>query len=344
MIKKDLVSSVVLNWNGKDIILPCLRSLLAQTYLAHEIILVDNGSSDGSFELIEQEFRGRLVILRHPKNLGFAEGVNTGAAHSRGEFLALLNSDAVADKNWLEELVRKMKSEDAIGMCASKVYLADRQGILDNTGELLGRDGLNRTRGRLEEDRGQYDSSHDVLAPSGCAALYRRNMFDQIGGFDKYFFAYGDDMDLGLRGRMRGYRAAYVPKAIVYHKLSASAGVVSSFKAYHVERNRLWIVLRCFPLRHLVFSPLYTAVRYFYSLCGLLNKKGPAAQFAKKSSPLALIAILLKVYLSTLLFLPYLLRERSKIQKTSRWKYPEFEDCFRRYGLSARDAALREVL
>jgi GT2 family glycosyltransferase len=243
-------------------------------------------------------------------------------------------------------MVEKIRGEASVGMCACKVYLAERTDILDNTGELLCRDGLNRTRGRLEPDRGQYDDSDDVLCPSGCAALYRRKMIDEIGGFDQYFFAYGDDMDLGLRGRMAGYRAVYAPKAVARHRLSASAGLWSSLKAYYIERNRLWIALRCFPLRHLAASIIYTIERYYYNLYGILTRRGPASQFAKKSPGAAvlLVWITIKAYLSTLFYLPHLLRERRRIQKNSRWSADDFERCFRRYGISAKDATLREVL
>lgn len=339
-----LVSTIVLNWNGKDIIFPCLNSLCKQTYPYHEIILVDNASTDGSVELIEKEYGHVVTIVRNPKNLGFAEGVNTGIRNSRGEFIALLNSDATVKNNWLEQLVRKMQSSESLGMCACKVYLADREGILDNTGELFCRDGLNRTRGRLEPDTGQYDTSEDVLCPSGCAALYRRKMLEDVGFFDKHFFAYGDDMDIGLRGRMLGYQAAYVSSAIAHHQLSASSGLVSPLKAYYVERNRLWIAIRCLPLYHLLLSPFYTGLRYFFHLKGIFTKKGPASEFSKKSSPFRLLWILFKVYAVTFFYLPYLLRERLNIQKRSLWKKKEFEACFSNYGISPREAALNEVL
>jgi len=341
---KGLVSSIVLNWNGKDIILPCLDSLLGQDYSLHEIILVDNASTDGSLQLIEEHYGHAVKIIRNPQNFGFAEGVNVGINNSAGEFIALLNSDATVAKNWLAELVKKIQPSEKIGMCASKVYLADHPGVLDNTGELLCRDGLSRARGRLERDRNQYDHSDEVLCPSGCAALYRRKIFDEAGLFDKYFFAYGDDMDIGLRGRMLGYKAVYVRDAIAFHKLSASAGVISPLKAYYVERNRLWVAIKCFPLKYLLAAPFYTLQRYFFHFCGIFSKKGPAAQFTQQFSFWQLLWITFKGYFSTLFFLPHLLTERQRLKKISKWSSADFENCFRQYSISARDAALNEVL
>jgi GT2 family glycosyltransferase len=338
-----LVSVIVLNWNGKEIILACLDSLFQQTYSPFEITLVDNGSTDGSLEIIEQKYGHHLKIIRNDKNLGFSEGVNVGIRSSQGEYIALLNSDATVKENWLDELVKKIRVSGSIGMCASKIYLAGKPGILDNTGELICRDALSRARGRLQVDTEQYDASDDVLCPSGCAALYRRTMFEEIGFFDKHFFAYGDDIDVGLRGRMLGYRAAYVPQAVAYHQLSASSGLVSPLKAYYVERNRLWIAIRCFPIGHLLTSPFYTLLRYHYHFCGIFRGKGPASQFVRKFSLPRLLWIVIKVYFSTFLFLPYLVKERIKIRKKSLWKISDFENCFRRYGLSARDASLSEI-
>lgn len=343
MAIQNLVSSIVLNWNGKKIILPCLESLFAQTYPQQEIIAVDNHSTDGSLELIQQTYGSKLKLIRNPKNLGFAEGVNIGIRHSQGEFIALLNSDAAAKENWLEELIKAMSRSQSIGMGASKIYLAGRDKVLDNTGEVISRDGLNRARGRLEIDRGQWDRSQEVFCPSGCAALYRRQMLEEIGLFDKHFFAYGEDLDIGLRGRLLGWRCVYVPTAVVYHKLSSSTGLVSPLKAYYVERNRLWVLLKCFPLPHLLVSPFYTLRRYFYTLYGMLSGKGPASSYTKHFSALSLFLILIKTHLSTLWFLPYLIGQRIKLQKKSKVSSKEFGSWLKTYGIDEKQAALNEL-
>ena len=337
-----LVSAIVLNWNNQGVIFDCLDSLLQQTYQPLEILLIDNGSSDGSLQQIEKRYPGSLTIIRNSKNLGFAEGVNIGIRHSRGAWIALLNSDAVVEKNWLEEMLKAAGRSDSIGMVACKIYLAGRDKVLDNTGEVLCRDGLNRARGRLEIDRGQYDQSDDVFCPSGCAALYRRQLLDDVGGMDKYFFAYGEDMDIGLRGRFLGYTCIYVPSAVAHHRFSFSTGKVSPLKAYFVERNRLWIVLKCFPSPHLFLSFFYTLARYFYISLGIFSNRGPASSYVKEFSFFGLFFNLVKGYFSTLYYLPHLLKGRIALKRKSKCR-KEFGSWLKKYGISIKQAALNEL-
>ncbi len=337
-----LVSIVVLNWNGKDVIFECLDSLLQQTYRPFEIVLVDNGSTDGSLEMIRERYGASLVIVASKTNVGFAEGCNVGIRASKGEFIALVNSDATMEPSWLAEMVKGIQ-EPSVGMCASKIYYYGKKGLIENTGQTITRDALGRTRGRLEKDEGQYDSVTEVFCPSGCAGLYRRDMMEKIGLFDGLFFAYADDIDVGLRGRLLGYQCHYIPTAVAYHKLSASFGLLSSFKAYLVERNRLWVLIKCFPMRHLLQAPWYTLTRYFYHFYGIFHRQGPAAQFLKKSSFLSLAWVAVKVYLSTFWHLPHLLKERARVRRESKVSSREFEQWLTRFGLTSREAALKEL-
>jgi GT2 family glycosyltransferase len=337
-----LVSVVVLNWNGKEVIFECLDSLLRQTCRSFEVILVDNGSTDGSLDLIRKQYGSALEVIESPTNVGFAEGCNIGIRASRGEFIALVNSDATVEPTWLEQMITGLQ-DPLVGMCASKIFYYSRRELIENTGQTITRDGLGRTRGRLEKDEGQYDSLPDVFCPSGCAGIYRKNMLEESGLFDRLFFAYADDIDVGLRGRLLGYRCKFIPTAVAYHKLSASFGLLSPLKAYLVERNRLWVVIKCFPLRHVLQAPWYTLTRYFYHFYGIFYRKGPAAQFIKKSSLPMLAWLALKVYLSTLWHLPHLLKERRGIWKKSRISAREFEQWLKQFGLSSKEAALKEL-
>jgi len=338
-----MVSAIVLNWNGKDVIMDCIQSILQQTYGLYELILVDNGSRDGSLAMIKERYQSRIKIIENPVNLGFAEGCNVGIRVSAGEFIALVNSDATLDKNWMNEMVKGMGRGESLGMCACKIYFSGREGILENTGQTISRDGMGRTRGRMQKDMGQYDKRCAVLCPSGCAAMYRRKMLDDIGLFDKKFFAYADDIDIGIRGRLLGYKCFYVPAAIAYHQLSASFGLLSSFKAFLLERNRLWVMIKSFPLRHLLVSPFHTLARYYYHLYGVVRHVGPAAHFVEKLSIFSLLWVMVKVYLSTLWHLPYLISERIKFRKKTRVKTLEFEHWLKQYGISAKEAALLEI-
>ncbi len=338
-----LVSVIVLNWNGKEVIFDCLDSLLVQTYPQKEIILVDNGSCDGSLEMIREKYPQGIKIIVNPENLGFAGGCNVGMHASQGEWIALINSDSTVEKNWIEEMVKGIRKSVSIGMAACKIYFWGKDKILENTGQTISRDGLGRTRGRLEKDEGQYDHRSAVLCPSGCAALYRRTMLEQTGFFDEKFFAYADDIDIGLRGRLAGYKCFYIPDAVAYHKLSASFGLLSPLKAFLVERNRLWVVIKCFPLPHLLAAPFYTVTRYFFHLYGIFGHKGPAAQYVKKISLGSLLLIMVRVYLSTLWNLPHLLKERSCIMKKTKTTTRQFELWLEQYGITSRQAALNEI-
>ncbi len=343
MTVPGMVSVIVLNWNGKRIICDCLDSLLRQTYKPLEIIVVDNGSKDGSLEMIREKYGSRFVILENGCNLGFAEGCNVGIRKAQGEFIVLVNSDATLKEDWTEEMVKAVRKDPQTGMVAGKIYFAGREGILENTGHVVFRDGMARGRGRLERDKGQYDKMDRIFCPNGCAALYRKAIMEEAGLFDAEFFAYADDIDVGFRIRMLGYECVYAPQAIAYHELSGSFGMLSPLKAYLLERNRLWVLIKCFPLPHLAIAPFYTIQRYCYHLYGMLRKKGPAAHYAEKISTFSLMWIALKVYLSTLRHLPYLLRERRKVMKKCRISIEEFECWLRLYGMTAREVALNEI-
>jgi GT2 family glycosyltransferase len=343
-IEDPLVSIAVVNWNGKSIICGCLDSLIAQSYLNREIILVDNASTDGSVELIEETYRGVIQILKNRTNLGFAQAVNQAVESARGEWMALLNSDAAADPDWLKELMGEAVSSPVIGMCAGKTYLANRDRLIDNMGAVISRDGLGRGRGRLEQDTGQYDRPERALCPSGCAALYRKAMLDEIGGFDARFFMYADDIDVGLRARLDGYECQYVPSAVVKHQYSISAGAASSMKVFLVERNRLWVVIKTFPLRYLMASFYFTALRYFFHCYATLAKKrGPIAQYGNRFVLLKLVAMLLRTYGSTLRHLPCLLAERKRVMRHRRVSSKTFGSWLRTFGISARDVAFKEL-
>jgi GT2 family glycosyltransferase len=271
----------------------CLESLRSQTFIDFEIIVVDNGSTDGSVEIIRSHFPECLIIL-NTSNYGFAKGNNQGIKKAKGKYIALLNNDAQAERHWLEELVKVAEEDHRIGMLASKIYLQGSSKVIDNVGHLIYRDGLNRGRGRLEVDHGQFDQKEEVLFPSGCAALYRRKMLDEIGLFDEDFFPYGDDTDLGLKGRLAGWKCLYVPRAVVYHRYSQSSGSYSPLKAFYVERNRVWIAIKYFPLSLLMKSPFYTLLRFLFQGYGALSGRGAAGKFSQEYSPFHLLRILVK--------------------------------------------------
>ena len=340
--EEPLVSVIILNWNGKRYLKECLLSLKKQTYKNFEVILVDNGSTDGSVDYIKDNFGDFVKLIENKANLGFAEGNNIGIKNSSGKYILLLNNDTKADPLWVEELVKVAESDDKIGMCASKVLSFDNPKTIDNVGHLIYKDGLNRGRGRLEYDQGQYDNIEEVFLPSGCAALYRKKMLDEVGEFDKDFFAYSDDTDIGIRGRLAGWKCIYVPGAVIYHKYSGSTSPYALFKAFHAERNRLWIAIKYFPLPVLLCNPYYTVLRTSLQFYGALTGKGAAGEFRKQFSEWDLFLTLLRAYFSALKGLPKMWKKRRDSAKLQRVSRSEIYNWFKEFRIGVRELALKE--
>jgi len=337
------VSVIVLNHNGRHLLEECLESLFSQTCPGFEIIVVDNGSTDNSVQFLEERYHARIRLIRNSANLGFAEGNNIGIAAAEGAYIALLNNDAVADSHWLDELLSAARGSDSsFGMWASKIMFYDRRDMIDTAGHLIYPDGLNRGRGKHETDHGQYDRQEEVFFPSGCAALYAKKMIDEIGAFDKDFFAYGDDTDLGIKARLAGWKCLFVPASVVYHRSSATAGVYSSFKAYLVERNRVWVLIKYFPLSDILISPWYTTIRLVFNAYAALTGRGAAGRFVKGGSAAGLLKALLRAYCDSLKKLPHMLRKRRDFRPHIRTTKRDFHLWLRKFSISAAELALKD--
>jgi GT2 family glycosyltransferase len=337
-----LLSVVIPNWNGKKFLADCIDSLKEQTFLDFEVILVDNGSTDGSAEFVEERYGGFLRIIRNSRNLGFTGGNNTGIRAAKGEYLILLNNDTWVEPTWLEELVRSTGTDDRVGMWASKVYSYFRRDQIEAVGELIYWDGLNRARGQFEQDKGQYDRTEEIFFPPGCGGMYRKKVLDEIGLFDEDFFAYGDDAEIGIRARLAGWKCLYVPKAVLYHKNSGSTAPYSPLKAFYVERNRFWVTIKYFPFPLLYLSLFFTLYRFAFQAYGALTHRGAAGKFTGIYSPFRLLAILLKAYGSGFLYLPRMWRKRRKMASLRRVTFGEMVQWFKRFGISAKEIALRD--
>src|SRR5689334_19308388 len=235
LVPCSLISVIIVNWNRRDLLRACLESLRKQRDAEFEVIVVDNGSTDASADLAESF--GALVI-RNGQNRGFCAANNQGIAAARGDLIALLNNDAEAEPGWLAALAGAFSSAD-VGMAASKILVYEEPTRIDKAGHLIYPDGQNRGRGTGAVDRGQFDSVEECLWPDGCAAMYRKSMLDEIGGFDEDFFAYADDAELGLRARIAGWRCVYAPRAVVRHHRGATLGKDSGRRLELIERNRV---------------------------------------------------------------------------------------------------------
>jgi GT2 family glycosyltransferase len=238
------VSVVIPNWNGERFLRGCLQSLREQTFKAFEVILVDNASTDGSLALVEKEFP-EVRVVKLVRNLGLTGGANAGIKAAQGKVIALLNNDAEAHPNWLESLWDALQRHPEAGMAASKILLYDRRSIINSAGDFYRLDGVPGNRGVWEEDRGQYDREEYVFGACGGAAAYRKAMLEEIGLFDEDMFMYCEDVDLAWRAQIAGYRCVYTPKAIAYHRLSATGG--GKLASFYNGRNFIYVLAKDYP-------------------------------------------------------------------------------------------------
>jgi hypothetical protein len=220
------LSVVIVNWNSKDDLTGCLAALYEQTYEDAEVIVVDNGSVDGSVAAVRERFP-RVRLLAETENLGFAEGCNRGIEVATGEWVVLLNNDTVAERTFLAAFAAAAENAPAdVGMLQALMLYQGRPGVVNSTGLLLKRNGGGGDRGE-GEPRERWREAGPVFCPTGGAAAYRRTMLDAVklptGWLDRDYFLYYEDLDLGWRARLAGWSATYVPDAVVHHRWHGSS-------------------------------------------------------------------------------------------------------------------------
>jgi GT2 family glycosyltransferase len=276
------VSVLIVNYNGKRYLDDCLTALRAQNYPRDrwEVVLVDNGSADGSVEHLRDRYPWvRLVAAG--KNLGFAGGNNEGYKHCRGELIALLNNDTVAEPGWLAGLVEAIGEDPKIGGVTSKILLKNEPGVINSVGLNLYRDGRGGDRGFRQPDKGQFDEPAEVFGACGASVLLRREMLEDVGFFDERLFMYCEDLDLAWRARLRGWRFRYTPRSVVHHVHCGSSGEWSPFFIYHAERNRVLVNLKNAPPTLVLYTFAVFAAKAARQWCWLLTRR-------KRSLPKAL--------------------------------------------------------
>jgi GT2 family glycosyltransferase len=239
-----LVSVIIPNWNGAHHLPVCLDALQGQTYPHTEVILVDNGSTDGSQALVKEHYP-QVQLLALESNLGLTGGNNAGFGLAQGEILISLNNDTEAHPRFVEALATALIAHPEAGMAAAKMLLFDRRDHIHSAGDGYGSDGIPFNRGVWEEDVGQYDEPGWIFGGCGGAVAYRRAALDDIGLFDESFFMYCEDVDLNWRAQLAGWRCWYTPQAIVYHKLSATGG--GPIASFYTGRNTLWVIAKNYP-------------------------------------------------------------------------------------------------
>jgi len=329
-------SVLIVNWNGVRHLPDCLDSLATQTFSGFEVVLVDNGSIDGSVAFMREHYPWvRLVEL--PENTGFAGGNNAGLPHCRGEYVVTLNNDTVADPGWLAELVRVADSHPRAGMVGCRICRHDDPERLDSLGVKICLDGNSRgaMRGACFAELA-CPAVMPILLPSACAALYRKTMLDEIGFFDEDFFAYCEDTDLGLRGRLAGWDALLATNAVVRHKYSQTGGALSPFKLRLVERNHYWVAVKNFPALWLWLLPFMTLWRLGWQGRAFLGGGWRGGESAASAGSGALLGAMLAGIWQALAGLPRMLCGR-RVQSMRRLTGNEMARLLRNYRLSFRE-------
>jgi GT2 family glycosyltransferase len=328
-----IVTVVVPTLAVGDALEKCLHSLELQTLDLFDVVVVDNSGTGRA-----RAFGSRTRVIVNQRNVGFAVAVNQGIRNSNTVYVATLNDDTIADRRWLETLIACAESNPQAGMFACEVRLMGTL-LLDSAGMLIAADGSSKQRGH-EQPAADFMETRAALFPSASAALYRRSMLDHIGLFDENFFLYCEDTDLGLRARWAGWDCCYVPGAVVEHFYSHSAGRATPLKAYYIERNRLYTVLKNFPGRLLWRVPFASAMRYLWHLSAILAGQGKGAEFRQSGHSAAMLPFLvLRAYAATLGRLPYLLAERRRIRKSRRISSNELLGLIEKNSISLRRVA-----
>ena len=302
------VAIVIPNRNGADLLTSCLGSLREQSFESFEVIVVDDGSTDGSPDLVARDFPG-VRVVRLKGNSGFSAAVNAGIKTASSEYIALLNNDTEPEPGWLAALVEAADSHRESGLFASKlVSMRDRR-VLDGAGDALRWSGLPLRIGHGELDDGRYDRPEHVFGACAAAALYRHSLFDEVGLFDEDFFAYCEDADLSFRAQLAGHRCFYVPGSVVYHVGGASTGGKRSPLALGLgTRNAVLLLVKNLPASLVPrFLPLFALGQL---LRVLLTSSSPSKAAAN-----------LRGLAGAVRLLPRMLRKREEIQ--GRRKVPD---------------------
>ncbi|MFN7992058.1 MAG: glycosyltransferase family 2 protein [Bryobacteraceae bacterium] len=311
------ISVVVINWNGREYLRACLRSLSNQEAADFEVIVVDNGSTDGSVEMMRRDFPA-VRVLANTQNRGFCGANNQGFQLARGRFVAILNNDAEVAPGFLAALRRVFDIAPDIGMAAAKVLVYEDPRRIDKVGHLIYPDGQNRGRGTGELDTGQYDRLEECLWPDGCAAMYRKSMLDQIGGFDEDLFIFGDDAELGLRARIAGWRCFYVPDAVVRHHRGGAMNAGSTGRIFLIERNRVLLAAKLFPWSLLLLNGYYFTLRAASGLLAAAAGRGEMTRFPGLWNKLLLAWTIVRADVAAIRMLPLTLRKRSEMRRLAK--------------------------
>ncbi len=336
------VSVIIANYNGLHFLKDCLESLSKQTYPDFEVIVVDNGSADSSAHWLNAAPYSFVKPVLLEQNSGFGIANNRGFEIATGTIIVLLNNDTILPENFLEKLIEPLGKKD-VDMVAPLIVYKDRPDVVDKAGgHLFYPDGLNRGRGCGEKLTPHYRKAGDCFYPDGCAGAFRRELIEKAGFFDEDFFLYGEDTDLGLRYRRTGAKCEFQPAAVVHHVHSGTAGKYSPDKAYYVERNRWYVLIKNLPWFWILVSPMFTFIRYFFQAIATLAGKGSPGRFAEGHSRLALLKTVYRANRDGIKAIPTLLKKRKQLKPLFAVGGFAFSRLILKYFLSPIQIAFRD--
>lgn len=274
---KKKVTVIIPNYNGLKFMDPCFKALEAQSDKNFELLVVDNGSTDGSVEWLKEKHIPTIFLK---ENTGFSGAVNVGIRHATTPYVILLNNDTEPEPDYIRELVLAMDRSPRVFSVSSKMIQLFHKELMDDAGDMYSVLGWAYQRGVGQSRRG-YEKPRRVFSACAGAAIYRREVFEEIGLFDEAHFAYLEDLDVGYRAKIHGYENVYCPTAVVYHVGSGTSGSkYNSFKVRLAARNNVYLNYKNMPVLQLLvnFIPILmgTFVKYLF-----FKKLGFAKDYAE---------------------------------------------------------------
>lgn len=279
---------VIVNYNGGDLLQRCLDHVSIQTLQPTHVVVVDNGSSDGSVSSLKE--MPNLTVHYTGNNLGFAGGNNWFLSQCDTDLVVLLNPDAFPEPDWLANLLEAARKHPDVAAFGSVQILYGSNSLIDGFGDVYHASGLVWRRGHGQQFLDFEKISCDIFSPCACAALYRREIINDVGGFDEDFFCYIEDVDLGFRLRLAGHKAMLVPDAVVHHHGSATTGGQhSNFSVYHGHRNIVWAYVKNMPgWLFWLFFPLHVSMNIAVIAWFVVRGQGKVILKAKRDAILGL--------------------------------------------------------
>jgi len=295
------ISVVIVNWNSGALLNQCIAQLEKQTVTPAQIFVVDNASADDSTDLVKQS--DKVIYCGMTENLGFAKGNNWAIAQCTSDYVALLNPDAFAEPDWIEQLLKAALQYPDVDVFGSRQLDQREPTKLDGIGDVYHISGLPWREGFGKLQQPEDLVAREIFTPCAAASMYSRKALNVVGGFDEDYFCYLEDVDLGFRLRLAGYSARYVPEAVVHHVGSAtSGGMHSDFAVYHGHRNIVWTFVKDVPgLLFWLLLPAHLMLNLVIVVAFVQRGKGKVILRAKRDA---------------LLGIPKMLRKRREIQRT----------------------------